>query len=1231
MTRKQDMNKHVIQQGRGNARQQGGFHRKLLPVLIAACFGAGQVQANPLGAQVINGQVSIASQGNVLTVTNSPGAIINWQSFSIGAGELTRFVQQGASSTVLNRIIGQDPSRILGALQSNGRVFLINPNGILFGQGAQVNVAGLVASTLNISNEDFLAGRLKFQAGDKAASLQNQGSIATPGGGQIYLIAPNVENSGILTSPKGEVVLAAGHSVHLVDGANPELHVVVSAPDNQALNLGQVVAEGGKIGIYGALVKQRGLVSANSAVVGENGKIVFKASKDALLEAGSRTTATGAGSGGTVHVLGERVGLSGDAKIDVSGQTGGGTVLVGGDYQGKNADVMNARQVYFGQDAEVRADALDNGDGGKVILWADETTRAYGSISARGGQQGGNGGFVETSGKQNLDFNARIDTTAPKGQAGMALLDPDTLTIVASGGANDGEVSPTDGNIFVTEGVGSGYSVSETALENIASTTNVWLQASGQITVDTLFDGILSFQQGPGGQVKIESTTSGGIRFQAPTDTLMTNGASVELRAGGSGSLDIGKIRTNGGAVTMNAAGTLTTGEIISTNGSTAGNISLTSGGLMTLGRNGGINASAPASGNITLNANGAIHMQNGYMISGNQLHMTANGGINDGNPTPGSIATEVNSIQLQNSGAGDIHIWNTSAALAIDNLDGTGNGIRQQSGGQNIYIDTNGSLTINAPVTTDNGNIELWAGSGALNNYTNIAASNGYVNLSTSSGNIVNANAAAIAAGNGDAYLTSGGIIDNMGSISASGGSTVLDAMAGINHSGQISNAGGSGYVELYAYSPDALISTAPGSQIINNGGAIELIADRMALSGTVNAGTTGHVVLTPFSSDNAIHVGTGATDATAATLELSVSELNQVRAGHLVIGDGSNGAIDIKTALFSGTSGALEFVTSGLVLQSADTISQQAGAIIAGGSSVAAYGAAVNLMESNSTGVIAGEATAGDFQYRSTNQITLQNVWGYPGVYAPADKSIRLVSDMGINQASGNPVGGGGHLVLQAKGSVYLDYSSNDVSKVSADLSMGGMGTGSFAMLNGTNLAVDSSATYGISGVNTNNRSVEIAVMPGYTVTQNVPINAGSASVSTHSLGYLTGGSSTTFATTTTTSVMATTTTAATTTSTSAMATTSTGATTTTTASATTTTMPQTVAQDPEMNNAVTQSSTNTIVSTSSEVAPQAGSSTQNNQQEEEDAPRSSDAITREEQTGASKNEVAQKLYCN
>src|SRR5215208_5259825 len=113
-------------------------------IMVLACLGSAPGFANPLGPQVVNGQVSFAQQGNTLAISNSPNAIINWQSFSINAGEITRFIQQNPNSSVLNRIVGQDPSQILGALQSNGRVFLIKPNGIIFGQGARVDVNGLV-------------------------------------------------------------------------------------------------------------------------------------------------------------------------------------------------------------------------------------------------------------------------------------------------------------------------------------------------------------------------------------------------------------------------------------------------------------------------------------------------------------------------------------------------------------------------------------------------------------------------------------------------------------------------------------------------------------------------------------------------------------------------------------------------------------------------------------------------------------------------------------------------------------------------------------------------------------------------------------------------------------------------------------------------------------------------------------------------------------------------------
>ncbi len=190
------------------------LRRSAIALAVATCFSAGATWANPSKPVVVNGAASFAQNGNLFTVTNSPNTIINWGSFSIGASEITRFVQQSSASAVLNRVVGQDPSSILGSLQSNGRVFLINPNGIVFGTGSQINVGGLVASTLNLSNEDFLAGRMRFTEGSLAnagKSLINDGNITTAQGGNVYLIGNAVTNNGIITSPKGEVILAAGN------------------------------------------------------------------------------------------------------------------------------------------------------------------------------------------------------------------------------------------------------------------------------------------------------------------------------------------------------------------------------------------------------------------------------------------------------------------------------------------------------------------------------------------------------------------------------------------------------------------------------------------------------------------------------------------------------------------------------------------------------------------------------------------------------------------------------------------------------------------------------------------------------------------------------------------------------------------------------------------------------------------------------------------------------------
>ena len=181
-------------------------------------MGNAAAQVLPSGASTVQGQASIVTQGNRMTVTTSSNAALNWQSFSIGAGQSVRFDQPNASSQVLNRVLGNDPSRIFGQLSSNGRVWLLNPNGVLFGPTARVDVAGLVASTLNLSNSDFLANRMNFGSdGVAGGAVVNQGRITAAPGGQVFLVGSAVDNQGVINAPNGDVVLAAGKSVRKAD------------------------------------------------------------------------------------------------------------------------------------------------------------------------------------------------------------------------------------------------------------------------------------------------------------------------------------------------------------------------------------------------------------------------------------------------------------------------------------------------------------------------------------------------------------------------------------------------------------------------------------------------------------------------------------------------------------------------------------------------------------------------------------------------------------------------------------------------------------------------------------------------------------------------------------------------------------------------------------------------------------------------------------------------------
>lgn len=334
---------------------KSGWRVVMSLVLLGSIF-SGNVAANPIGPSVVAGGAAVSGVGtNQVTINQTtPQAILHWQQFNIAPNEVTRFIQPSAQSIALNRIFDANPSQILGSLQANGHIILLNPNGVLFGPGAQVNVNGLIASSLDLKNEDFLNGRYRFGIDGGSAlrgSVTNQGTIEAGTGG-VYLFAPNVSNNGIIRSPEGQILLAAGATVYLSQKPDGNGFLwEVSNTTGEAANLGSLIADGGRIGLSGRTVRQAGLIQANS-IREKNGRIELIAAEQVSIEKGSRTLAKGDTSGispgGTVIALSDKktgtTQFEEGAQIDVSGagaggdggfvELSGGAVILGGVVRG---------------------------------------------------------------------------------------------------------------------------------------------------------------------------------------------------------------------------------------------------------------------------------------------------------------------------------------------------------------------------------------------------------------------------------------------------------------------------------------------------------------------------------------------------------------------------------------------------------------------------------------------------------------------------------------------------------------------------------------------------------------------------------------------------------------------------------------------------------------------------------------------------------------------------------
>ncbi|XVI25767.1 filamentous hemagglutinin N-terminal domain-containing protein [Haemophilus influenzae] len=363
--------------------------------LLSFGFATQTAMANGLqGMEVVSGSASMSINGKNTTITNSPDAIINWKQFNINQDELVRFVQENSNSAVFNRVTSDQISQLKGALNSNGHVFLINPNGIVMGKDAVINAAGFTASTLNISDKDLKARNFNFeQAKDKAmAQIVNNGLISVSKNGSVNLIGGSVKNNGVIKVEDGNILLLAGQKVTISDITNPTITYSVVAPKNEAVNLGTIFAKNGKIQIHAGSVVNKGALNANSVRKDKSGAIILSAKEGEANIDGTVTLNNANFKAGSLTITGKKVVLNSGAKVELTGKQGG-TVYIGGDERGQGK-IQLAEKTEIKQGASVNVSGSEKG--GKAIVWGDRA-QVDGEIIAKGKDKK-NSGFVETSG-----------------------------------------------------------------------------------------------------------------------------------------------------------------------------------------------------------------------------------------------------------------------------------------------------------------------------------------------------------------------------------------------------------------------------------------------------------------------------------------------------------------------------------------------------------------------------------------------------------------------------------------------------------------------------------------------------------------------------------------------------------------------------------------------------------------------------------------------------------------
>ncbi|MCC7427670.1 MAG: filamentous hemagglutinin N-terminal domain-containing protein [Alphaproteobacteria bacterium] len=1104
-----------------NASGPASMARRWLPraclfasTALVGLSAIGPALANPQGGQVVAGQAQIVTTApNRLDINqSSERAVIDWQRFSIAPGETTAFNQPGPGSITFNRVVTGDPSTIAGRLIANGQIVLINPSGVTFAQGAQVNVNSLIATTANISNSNAMAGRLVFdQASDRAgARIVNEGEITVREGGIAALVGPEVANHGVIQGRLARVVLG-GAETFAIDLAGDGLLAfelrdpVRSQPRDGAgnarpvvENTGTINADGGAVmlsartaaGIVGDVVNVGGVVSAR-AVRNEGGVVVFGTEGDGGVSVSGTVDVSGLGAGqrgGNVTVTGAEVRVASTARIDARGAAGGGRVLVGGNLRGQGPE-RNARRTRVDRGATLDASATENGDGGRIIIWSDEETVYAGSLLARGGASGGDGGFAEVSSHNLLAFDGTVDLRAPQGATGTLLLDPRNITI--QNGGSESVTVPNSGDPRTITGTDDDSILRVATLEAALAAANIIIDTSG----------------GSAG-------VAGNVAFSDNVDYSGTTN-SLTVRAAGAVAINADIIAgANNLTIEGLTAGTAAGGAITQ-----AGGAPILSTGIITLrGQSITLDAqvggTGPGAGQATqlvaVAANGAISQTGGSIraasVTANAtggavtLEQAANAigsisGTGDGFSVRSAQALSLTALSITSTDAVSLVATGAASDITLNGaIDAAGQGVTLNAGRnliQALGIITADSLsataaagTVSLPLANSVAQLSGTAANGFLFNSAAPLLTTGPISNTVAGGITLNAPGGANSISLEGALTASGQLVQLL-----AGGSINQTAAGVITGSELAANAGNS----VNLGTADNLVPLVRGSASTGafryaTSGSLTINAPSISAGTEVDLATTGAASVltindTIFAGDsiqvttnNLVFGGGGFLDASGGTVVFGTA----TRDVPIVIGGIGvvPGSLTIESGLLSftnaGSVGASNFTRSGgagaaditirdfllapgqsLILDASGNILQEPGTTLAVSRLAAVAAGAVTLGTGGASfnvPTLAG-GSSGNFSVVSTDTITIDRVAGPAGLLGNIDgitspgAIVQITAPNGIFQGPFGPITANAFFPVAANGDVDL---ANAVGGNSVSL-LSGTAFGTFRFVNG------------------------------------------------------------------------------------------------------------------------------------------------------------------------------------